>query len=63
MAARVKGTRIRRIARKLGVGVGTVLRVTGEAVRPYAVTRSVSRQKIADGHPRSVGSVKNQRIS
>ena len=31
--------------------------------RPYVDTRSVSRQKIADGHPRSVGSVKNQRIS
>jgi DNA invertase Pin-like site-specific DNA recombinase len=31
MAARAGGTGIRRIARKLGVGVGTVLRVTGEA--------------------------------
>jgi hypothetical protein len=31
--------------------------------RPYSDTRSVSRQKIADGHPRSVGSIKNQRIS
>ena len=31
--------------------------------RPHAVTRSVSRQKIPDGHPSSVGSVKNQRIS
>jgi DNA invertase Pin-like site-specific DNA recombinase len=30
MAARARGTGIRRIARKLGVGVGTVLRVTGE---------------------------------
>ena len=30
MAARAKGTGIRRIARDLGVGVGTVLRVTGE---------------------------------
>jgi hypothetical protein len=29
VAARVKGTGIRRIARGLGVGVGTVLRVTG----------------------------------
>jgi DNA invertase Pin-like site-specific DNA recombinase len=28
-AARAKGTGIRRIARDLGVGVGTVLRVTG----------------------------------
>jgi DNA invertase Pin-like site-specific DNA recombinase len=32
MAARAAGTGIRRIARKLGVGVGTVLRVTGDAV-------------------------------
>jgi len=32
MAARATGTGIRRIARNLGVGVGTVLRVTGEAV-------------------------------
>jgi hypothetical protein len=31
VAARAKGTGIRRIARKLGVGVGTVLRVTGDA--------------------------------
>jgi DNA invertase Pin-like site-specific DNA recombinase len=31
VAARAKGTGIRRIARDLGVGVGTVLRVTGEA--------------------------------
>ena len=31
MAARATGTGIRRIARELGVGVGTVLRVTGEA--------------------------------
>jgi DNA invertase Pin-like site-specific DNA recombinase len=31
MAARAKGTGIRRIARELGVGVGTVLRLTGEA--------------------------------
>jgi hypothetical protein len=31
MAARAAGTGIRRIARELGVGVGTVLRVTGEA--------------------------------
>jgi hypothetical protein len=31
--------------------------------RPFADTRSISRQKIADGHPRSVGSIKNQRIS
>lgn len=30
MAARAKRTGIRRIARDLGVGVGTVLRVTGE---------------------------------
>jgi DNA invertase Pin-like site-specific DNA recombinase len=30
MAARARGTGIRRIARELGVGVGTVLRVTGE---------------------------------
>ena len=30
MAARAKGTGIRRIARDLGGGVGTVLRVTGE---------------------------------
>jgi hypothetical protein len=30
MAARAQGTGIRRIARDLGVGVGTVLRVTGE---------------------------------
>ena len=29
LAARAKGTRVRRIARELGVGVGTVLRVTG----------------------------------
>src|ERR1700677_1619276 len=32
VAARAKGTGIRRIARELRVGVGTVLRVTGEAV-------------------------------
>jgi DNA invertase Pin-like site-specific DNA recombinase len=32
MAARATGTGIRCIARELGVGVGTVLRVTGEAV-------------------------------
>jgi DNA invertase Pin-like site-specific DNA recombinase len=31
LAARAKGSGIRRIARELGVGVGTVLRVTGEA--------------------------------
>ena len=31
MAARAMGTGVRRIARELGVGVGTVLRVTGEA--------------------------------
>jgi len=31
MAARARGTGIRRIARELGVGVGTVLRVTGVA--------------------------------
>jgi DNA invertase Pin-like site-specific DNA recombinase len=31
VAARAKGTGIRRIARELGVGVGTVLRVTGKA--------------------------------
>jgi DNA invertase Pin-like site-specific DNA recombinase len=30
VAARAEGTGIRRIARELGVGVGTVLRVTGE---------------------------------
>ena len=30
MAARAAGTGIRRIARELGVGVGTVLRVTGD---------------------------------
>jgi len=30
VAARAKGTGIRRIARELGVGVGTVLRVNGE---------------------------------
>jgi len=30
VAARAKGTGVRRIARELGVGVGTVLRVTGE---------------------------------
>jgi DNA invertase Pin-like site-specific DNA recombinase len=29
VAARAKGTGVRRIARDLGVGVGTVLRVTG----------------------------------
>jgi DNA invertase Pin-like site-specific DNA recombinase len=32
VAARAAGTGIRRIARDLGVGVGTVLRVTGDAV-------------------------------
>jgi len=32
LAARAQGDRIRRIARELGVGVGTVLRVTGEVV-------------------------------
>ena len=31
IAARAAGAGIRRIARELGVGVGTVLRVTGEA--------------------------------
>jgi DNA invertase Pin-like site-specific DNA recombinase len=31
VAARAAGTGIRRIARDLGVGVGTVLRVTGDA--------------------------------
>jgi transposase-like protein len=31
MAARANGTGVRRIARELGVGVGTVLRVTGAA--------------------------------
>jgi DNA invertase Pin-like site-specific DNA recombinase len=31
VAARAKGTGIRRIARDLGVGVGTVLRLTGDA--------------------------------
>jgi DNA invertase Pin-like site-specific DNA recombinase len=31
VAARAAGTGVRRIARELGVGVGTVLRVTGEA--------------------------------
>ena len=31
VAARAKGTGIRRIAREFGVGVGTVLRVIGEA--------------------------------
>ena len=31
VAARAAGTGIRRIARELGVGVGTVLRVTGGA--------------------------------
>ena len=30
-AASAKGTGVRRIAREFGVGVGTVLRVTGEA--------------------------------
>jgi hypothetical protein len=30
VAARAEGTGIRRIARELGVGVGPVLRVTGE---------------------------------
>jgi hypothetical protein len=30
VAVRAKGTGVRRIARELGVGVGTVLRVTGE---------------------------------
>jgi DNA invertase Pin-like site-specific DNA recombinase len=30
VAARAKGTGVRRIARDFGVGVGTVLRVTGE---------------------------------
>jgi DNA invertase Pin-like site-specific DNA recombinase len=32
VAARAEGIGIRRIARELGVGVGTVLRVTGEAI-------------------------------
>ena len=31
LAARAAGTGVRRIARELGVGVGTVLRVTGDA--------------------------------
>jgi hypothetical protein len=31
VAARAKATGIRRIARELGVGAGTVLRLTGEA--------------------------------
>jgi DNA invertase Pin-like site-specific DNA recombinase len=31
LAMRAKGTGVRRIATELGVGVGTVLRVTGEA--------------------------------
>jgi DNA invertase Pin-like site-specific DNA recombinase len=31
ITARAKGTGVRRIARELGVGVGTVLRITGEA--------------------------------
>jgi DNA invertase Pin-like site-specific DNA recombinase len=34
VAARAKGTGIRRIARELGVGVGTVLRVTAEDAYP-----------------------------
>jgi hypothetical protein len=34
VAARAKGTGIRRIARDLGVGVGMVLRVTGEGACP-----------------------------
>jgi hypothetical protein len=33
MAARAEGTGIHRITRELGVGVGTVLRVTGEAAQ------------------------------
>jgi DNA invertase Pin-like site-specific DNA recombinase len=33
VAARANGTGVRRIARELGVGVGTVLRVTGETYR------------------------------
>jgi DNA invertase Pin-like site-specific DNA recombinase len=40
MAARAKGTGIRRIARDLGVGVGTVLRVTGEGA--YLTTTSAA---------------------
>jgi hypothetical protein len=31
VAARAKGTGVRRIGREFGVGVGTVLRLTGEA--------------------------------
>jgi len=33
VAARARGIGIRRIARDLGVGVGTVLRVTGEVAQ------------------------------
>jgi hypothetical protein len=56
------------IARTLPEGAGEKKRPNSGLGRSYfslayAVTRSVSRQKIADGHPRSVGSVKNQRIS
>jgi len=32
VAARAAGTGVRRIARELGVGVGTVLRLTGDGV-------------------------------
>jgi len=43
MAARARGTGIRRIARELGLGVGTVLRVTGRkrqsTSRPHSGTR------------------------
>jgi hypothetical protein len=43
VAARANGTGVRRIARELGVGVGTALRVTGEvaqaALRDLAAIR------------------------
>jgi hypothetical protein len=39
VAARADGTGIRRIARELGVGVGTVLRVTSEAAYPLQPLR------------------------